>query len=168
MFKEGISKEKVGTKEFAQAVVDRLGQKPETLKPVTYTANVVESDPKPIFSTPTPQKKDLVGVDVFLDWWKGSFYGVADELGGLVEKVNGGGLKLQTIANRGVKVYPGGFSDTFTVDHWRCRFVAEGGEGQAVTHAQLISLLQRFDEAGLDVIKTENLYNFDGAKGYSA
>jgi isocitrate dehydrogenase len=91
MFKEGISKEKVGTKEFAQAVVDRLGQKPETLKPVTYTANVVESDPKPIFSTPAPQKKDLVGVDVFLDWWKGSFYGVADELGGLVEKVNGGG-----------------------------------------------------------------------------
>ncbi|MBA2620016.1 MAG: hypothetical protein H0U87_02325 [Acidobacteria bacterium] len=24
------------------------------------------------------------------------------------------------------------------------------------------------NEAGLNVIKTENLYNFDGAKGYSA
>ncbi|MEJ7698728.1 MAG: hypothetical protein WKF71_03655 [Pyrinomonadaceae bacterium] len=33
---------------------------------------------------------------------------------------------------------------------------------------QLISLLQRLSDAGLDVIKTENLYNFDGAKGYSA
>jgi len=168
MFKEGISKEKVGTKEFAQAVVDRIGQKPETLKAVTYTANVAETDRKPIFSTPLPQKKDLVGVDVFLDWWKGSFYGVADELGALVEKTNGEGLKLQSIANRGVKVYPGGFSDTFTVDHWRCRFVAEAGEGSAITHTQLISLLQRFEAAGLDVIKTENLYNFDGVKGYSA
>jgi isocitrate dehydrogenase len=31
---------------------------------------------------------------------------------------------MQTIANRGVKVYPNGMPDTFTVDHWRCRFVA--------------------------------------------
>jgi isocitrate dehydrogenase len=168
IYKEGVSKEKVGTKEFAEAVAARIGQKPETLKPVTYTANVVDADPKPIYSTPTPQKKDLVGVDVFLDWWKGSFYGVANELGALVEAVNGDGLKLQTIANRGVKVYPEGFSDTFTVDHWRCRFVADSGEGNAVTKAQVISLLQRFDAAGLDVVKTENLYNFDGAKGYSA
>lgn len=168
MYKEGISKEKVGTKEFAEAVVARLGQKPETLKPVSYAANVVESgDAKPIYTIREPQKKDLVGVDVFLDWWKGTFYGVADELGQLVEKVNGDGLQLQNIANRGVKVYPGGLPDTFTVDHWRCRFVAETGEGANVTHAQINSLLQRFDEAGLDVIKTENLYNFDGDRGYS-
>ena len=63
---------------------------------------------------------------------------------------------------------PGGQPDTFTVDHWRCRFVADTGEGNEVSHAQIVSLLQRFDANGLDVIKTENLYNFDGAKGYSA
>ncbi len=168
MFKEGTSKEKVGTREFGEAVVARLGQKPETLKAVTYAANVEDTDAKPIFSTPAPQKKDLVGVDVFLDWWTGSYYGAANELGAQVEKLNGDGLKLQTIANRGVKVYPDGFADTFTVDHWRCRFVPESGEGNTIDHKQIIALLQRFDEAGLDVIKTENLYNFDGAKGYSA
>ena len=169
MYKEGVSSEKVGTKEFAEAVVKRIGQKPETLKPVEYKADQDVSEPvKPIYTIREPQKKDLVGVDVFLDWWKGSFYGVADELGGLVEKVSGDGLKLLNIANRGVKVYPGGLPDTFTVDHWRCRFVADAGEGTAVTHGQIISLLQRFSDAGLDVIKTENLYNFDGAKGYSA
>ena len=123
---------------------------------------------KPIFSSPAPQKKELVGVDVFLDWWKGSYYGTANELGALVEAVSGDGLKLQTIANRGVKVYPGGNPDTFTVDHWRCRFVADAGEGSMVDKNQLISLQQRFNQAGLDVIKTENLYNFDGTKGYSA
>ena len=117
------------------------------------------------FATPEPHTKGFVGGDVFLDWWKGSFYGAANAL---VEAVNGPGLKLQTIANRGVKVYPEGFSDTFTVDHWRCRFVSEAGEGTEITKAQLISLLQRFDAAGLDVIKTENFYNFDGSKGYSA
>ena len=36
IFTEGKSRQKVGTREFAQAVVDRLGQNPETLKPVAY------------------------------------------------------------------------------------------------------------------------------------
>jgi isocitrate dehydrogenase len=168
MFKEGVSKEKVGTREFADAVVARLGQQPQTLKPVTYHSNVAEAEPKPIYTMPTPQRKDLVGVDIFLDWWKGSFYGVADELGAAVEAVNGDGLKLQTIANRGVKVYPGGQPDTFTVDHWRCRFISETGENDPVSNSQIISLLGRCEAAGLDVIKTENLYNFDGVKGFSA
>jgi isocitrate dehydrogenase len=168
MFKEGVSQEKAGTREFAEAVVARLGRKPEILKPVAYSPNTESIAAKPICAMPAPQKKELVGVDVFLDWWKGSFYGVAGELGELVEKLSGDGLKLQTIANRGVKVYPNGPPDTFTVDHWRCRFVSDAGEGSAVSHARIISLLRRFDEAGLDVIKTENLYNFDGARGYSA
>src|SRR5712691_7963582 len=36
IFAEGVSVQKVGTKEFAQAVVDRLGQLPQKFKPVTY------------------------------------------------------------------------------------------------------------------------------------
>ena len=36
IYKEGVSKQKVGTKEFAAAVVERVGKKPEKLKPVTY------------------------------------------------------------------------------------------------------------------------------------
>src|SRR5918997_2961504 len=38
IYKEGVSKEKVGTREFAEAVVARLGQRPETLKAVGYRA----------------------------------------------------------------------------------------------------------------------------------
>ena len=167
MYKEGISTQKVGTKEFAEAVVARIERKPEKLKAVTYTANVAETDAKPICTMPDRQTKDLVGVDVFLDWWKGAYYGVANDLGAAVEQLSGNNLKLQAIANRGVKVYPGGFSDTFTVDHWRCRFVAESGEGDAVTLRQILALLERFVVHGYDIIKTENLYNFDGVKGYS-
>ena len=36
-----------------------------------------------------------------------------------------------------------------------------------MTHAQIVSLLKRVGEAGFDFIKTENLYNFDGQRGYS-
>src|SRR5262244_1167549 len=39
IFDESVSKEKVGTKEFGQAVVQRLGKKPHTLKAVTYKQN---------------------------------------------------------------------------------------------------------------------------------
>src|SRR5258708_5773364 len=38
IFTEGISASKVGTKEFADAVIARLGQKPNRLKPVAYKA----------------------------------------------------------------------------------------------------------------------------------
>ena len=168
IFKEGVSKEKVGTREFAQAVVDRLGQKPETLKVVEYVKpeEIALADRKPIYSIREPQKKDLVGVDVFVNWWNGNFYGAAADLGPDIEKINGDGLKLVMISNRGTKVYPNGHADTFCVDHWRCRFMADN-QGDTISHQQVIDLLSRFNSAGLDFIKTEHLYNFDGQPGYS-
>ena len=70
------------------------------------------------------------------------------------------------ISNRGVKVWPGGHSETFCSDHWRCRFLPES-EGGKVSHAQVVSLLGRVAEAGYDFIKTEGLYTFDGERGFS-
>ena len=61
-------------------------------------------------------------------------------------------------------MYPGGFKETFCTDHWRCRFIF--GSGQVVTHDQIIGLLGDSPSDGLDFIKTENLYTFDGVKGY--
>lgn len=169
IFKEGVSREKVGTKEFAQAVVDRLGQKPETLKAVEYkkAEKLAEADKKPPYTIREPQKKELVGVDVFLDWWNGEYYGSGNTLGPkLEEAANGNGLKLVMISNRGTKVYPKGFEDTFCVDHWRCRFMSDN-ENEVISHQQVIDLLTRVKDGGFDFIKTEHLYNFDGEPGYS-
>ena len=163
IYKEGISKEKVGTKEFAEAVVSRLGEKPQQFKVVEYKE--VVSEPfasETAVSERSGEKKELVGVDVFLDWLKGS----AGDLGTAVSKLGGDGLKLSTMSNRGVKVWPGGHAETFCSDHWRCRFVAES-EGATVAPAQVVALLKRVSEAGYDFIKTENLYNFNGERGYS-
>jgi isocitrate dehydrogenase len=163
IYKEGISKEKVGTKEFASAVVKRLGQTPQILKAAKYkTVDADDFGRETVVSERSGSKKELVGVDVFLDWLKGS----ADVLGGAISQLSGDGLKLDMMSNRGVKVWPGGHPETFCSDHWRCRFTAPT-EGGAVSHDQIISLLQRFAVAGYDFIKTENLYNFDGERGYS-
>ncbi|HSE31733.1 MAG TPA: NADP-dependent isocitrate dehydrogenase [Pyrinomonadaceae bacterium] len=160
IYDESVSKKKVGTKEFADGVIERLGQRPQVLKAVAYKkAEPQKAGPAAVGRS---AKKDLVGVDVFLDWTKGS----ANDLGAGVNNLSGDGVKLTMISNRGVKVWPGGHAETFCSDHWRCRFLPDT-EGKTVSHAQVISLLNRVAEAGYDFIKTENLYNFDGERGFS-
>jgi isocitrate dehydrogenase len=109
------------------------------------------------------EKKELVGVDVYLEWRDGT----ADALGAAVQKVNGDGLELKRITNRGAKVWPEGLPETFCTDHWRCRFQPAQGNAQ-VSYSQIVGLLQRFADASFDVIKTDNLYTFDGKPAYSS
>jgi isocitrate dehydrogenase len=163
IYKEGVSSRKVGTREFAEAVARRMGQVPRTLKTARYKSVEAEASGA-IFSTraKSRSRKDLVGVDVFLDWSQGS----ADELGESITRLNGDGIKLTMMSNRGVKVWPGGHAETFCSDHWRCRFLSEQ-DGDPISHPQIVALLKRFADAGFDFIKTENLYNFDGERGYS-
>jgi isocitrate dehydrogenase len=162
IFKEGISKQKVGTKEFAEAVVARLGRKPQQLKEASYS-----KAPKQTVDHKTAEtrssKKELVGVDVFFHWKQRN----PVEFGKKLEGFNGDGLKLTSLSNRGVKVYPHGFEETFCTDHWRAGFMSDK-DNAPVTHQQIVNLLDRLGKSGLDFIKIENLYTFDGQKGYVA
>src|SRR5881227_3231492 len=102
IFDETVSKQKVGTKEFANAVVERLGKRPNTLKAVTYKEeDIAEVYGETIVKERSDTKKELVGVDVFLDWLKGS----PDNLGEALSKIPPDGLQLVMISNRGVKVW---------------------------------------------------------------
>jgi isocitrate dehydrogenase len=158
IYKEGVSKQKVGTREFAQAVVERLGQQPQTLKAVKYNAGGGEL-PAAAAVSAAHARKDTLGVDVFLDWTKGT----PDELAAQLQALTND-LKLDVIHNRGIKVWPEGLPETFCSDHWRCRFTAGG---DPIAHSQIVALLQRLSDAGLDFIKTENLCAFDGKPAYS-
>jgi isocitrate dehydrogenase len=162
LYKQGVSRERAGTQAFAQAVVARLGQQPQTFRPVQYQAQ--EDDVAlPTFVPRPPAKRDLVGVDVFLDYEDRAPQQLGDSLSAVG---NSDGLKLVMVTNRGVKVYPGGFPETFCTDHWRCRFMAEQ-DGQPVSTRQVLDLFRRVSDAGFEIIKTENLFNFDGQPGYS-
>jgi isocitrate dehydrogenase len=163
IFKEGTSRQMVGTREFAEAVIERLGQTPQTLKKISYaqTGEMISTKYNPMIDE-TAIRKEKVGVDVFLEWNGGS----SDDLGAIIEGANGDDLKLVMITNRGVKVFPNGMPETFCTDHWRCRFMAAEKEA-AVTNAQILNLLIRVDRIGLDIIKTETLCTFDGEAGYS-
>ena len=133
---------------------------PQILKARQYRKS--EESPSRDASERKAQQKELVAVDVFLDWTKGS----PNDLGDGLSKVNLDAVKLTMISNRGVKVWPGGHKETFCSDHWRCRFLTES-DGGKVAHAQVVALLGRFADAGYDFIKTEGLYTFDGERGFS-
>lgn len=159
IYKEGVSKRKVGTKAFAEAVIANLGQKPQQLKPVAYSSDKTLRLPK--YVRKAPAHKELVGVDLFVHW-NGTD---AEKLALILNQIELPDVKLSMITNRGIKVYPDGFPETFCTDHWRCRFKPRGSE--LLKKVQIIELLDRAHQAGIDIIKTENLYHFDGKAAYS-
>ena len=72
---------------------------------------------------------------------------------------------MSLITNRGIKVWPNGFDETFCTDHWRCRYIAK--DGIEPSKSKIVDILQSAIINEVDAIKTENLYTFDGVRGYS-
>jgi isocitrate dehydrogenase len=163
LYKENVSKEKVGTSGFADAVISRLGQRPQKLEAVHYDEGL-NHQVQGSYSKAVPAKKDLVGVDIFLHW-NGEDRD-PNVLGEILSKITSGPFKNNLITNRGVKVYPDGLPETFCTDHWRCRFTSENMDLPG-DYKNVIALSQRISDLGLDIIKTENLCRFDGERAFS-
>jgi isocitrate dehydrogenase len=158
IYKEGTSKARLGTAEFAAAVIARLGQKPSSLQPVDYSKSAANFQIK---VTPKPAaKKELMGVDVFLHTNDRN----PDQLAEAIQSATQGALSLSMITNRGTKVWPNGFPETFCTDHWRCRFKNHS----TIAYDDVLQLLSGLHEKGLAIIKTENLYHFDGEPAFTA
>lgn len=159
IYEEGKSQEKVGTREFAQAVIKNLGEKPKQLKPVSYAANSkVVTLHNPREST---EKRTLVGVDVFV-YAKES----ASAFERKIKSVTPPALSLTMISNRGVRVWPEGQPETFCIEQWRCRYMRP--KKAPVSQEEIFQLLHQLGQAGYDIIKTEHLYLFEGAAGFSS
>ncbi len=159
VYKENLSKEKVGTKEFAEAVIRNLGKTPEQLKPVSYQSRP-SSSPKKLSLQP-PETRQLVGIDVFI------YHAPPLELFfSSISKIAIGPLTLTMVTNRGTRVWPQGHPETFCIEQWRCRYLIKGT--RFPTQKDLLQVLQAFDRINLDIIKTEHLYQYDGKPGYSS
>jgi len=153
----GEAVEVVGTAAFARAVAMRLGRAPSRLKPVRL------ADARPLtipgYRRAPAADKRLVGIDVFVHERDSDPARLAARL----RAHSVPGLALQMITNRGVKVWPDGFPETFCTDHWRCRFLGDG----PILPALPVTLLASLVDGEIDVIKTENLCTFDGLPGYA-
>ena len=73
------------------------------------------------------------------------------------------GRDLVTVLRAHDPSRPGGMPETFCPDNVRCRFMGAPG----LTSRDVIALLSRVADQGVEVVKTEYLRNFDGIAGYT-
>ncbi|MCB1109728.1 MAG: NADP-dependent isocitrate dehydrogenase [Chlamydiia bacterium] len=158
IYKNAVSKEKVGTQEFAAAVIQRLGQAPSQLKAASYAGK--KSALKPFTRKTIQTKRVLVGIDIYLHSNE-----TMENLQKELLSHNYGSYEIEMISNRGARVYPDGMPETFCIDQWRVRFRPKSGAAKQKDFLELFELL---DSEGFDIIKTEHLYDFDGKPGYSS
>lgn len=163
IFQEGISVKKVGTKEFGDEIIKNIGKIPAKFAVAKYQDFEFDnnggsdyddvSNPSEFFGS---AKKKLVGADVFVH--------AACTNSDIAQKLKKLNCKLQlsTIASRGLTVYPVNTDSKTVSDHWVCRFVADD-----ITNSDILQLLNEINAIGVDFIKTESLYEFDGIRSYS-
>jgi isocitrate dehydrogenase len=157
---DAYTKKRVGTQEFADAVIDRL----EVGRHDEHSPALI-SLPHQQFPTPMTDSlvsnKALVGVDIFLEALRPDL----EALAMLLKQTCGTQFTLSLITNRGIKVWPDGSKETLHTDHWRCRF--KFNTTTTPSNEAICALLKQIDAAGLQWIKLENLYSFSGIHGYS-
>jgi isocitrate dehydrogenase len=161
IYNERVSSKKVGTKEFALEVIKRLGEKPLKLPAISYP-EIKELTKEYQPNIDNSEKKQLVGVDVYLDWQ-------GNDLSLLVEQINkeaDGELKLQMISSKGLMIWPNNNLTKLDGDYFSLRFVPNN-QAKTTTHTEVIYLLNKIQSLGLDFVQTENLYSFGDKIGFS-
>lgn len=147
----------LNTKEFTQAVIERLGQVPEKLPKATSSGKVAMDMTNVCRACQVTQDKKQVGVDVFVDSLL-----PYEELGEVIKNASTDKLQFELMSSRGMKVYPGGGVVAPDSDFWRCRFY-----GDSLTSSDVYKVLQLIEKSGISWVKIENLYNYDGVRGFS-
>jgi len=158
IYNESLSRQKVSTSDFGKAVIENLGAKPKRLQPASPCKDS-KLIPVRFSKSAQPAKKVLDGVDVFICSANKNPEALAQKLHQAVADLD---WNLIYITNRGIKVYPNPLPETFCTDHWRCRWTKKSARPE-----NILNLLTKINQAGLEVIKTENLYSFDGSPAYS-
>lgn len=161
IYREGLSKVRAGTREFADAVIARLGMKPLVFAPVEYSREIQKGFDIRVSPIPAARKQ-LVGFDLFLDAPGQSPAVIGEQL----KALDTPGLGIAFISNRGLKVWPDGLPESFCTAHWRCRFKAANLD-TGIEHNLVWEFMKKVSDLGFEVIKTENLYTFDGKRGYT-
>jgi isocitrate dehydrogenase len=155
-----MSKQKVGTMGFAKAVVERLGQFPDRFPGVRYKPRENTAPIRAVMK-PETEKRELVGMDLFVYWRDQPI----NELGDILRTCDTDALELKMISCKGLKVWPDTEHNMDVTDRYRCRYRGTSKDG-VVTHEQLAELLSKVAAAGVDFLKIENLFMFDDKPGF--
>lgn len=159
IYKEGVSKKKVGTEEFTNAVIDNLGKKPSNFKAVKYEATEKAEEKEVTYELST-EEPEIFGVDVCV-----RFDESADALAEKLESITTDKLKLKIIDFRGLKVWPkgDGTPDVPNGEMYRARYRAES----ETDYVEIVELLDKITTAKIAICQTHTVYMYGEKKGYS-
>jgi isocitrate dehydrogenase len=165
IFSTEFSREKVGTQAFAEAVIARLGKTPSHFKPADYKPGAyakIECYGEKLHSH---SKKELVGVDVYID---NALDIPAEELAARLSPLKSP-LELIIITSRGLKIWPNSSIESPYLRHCCFRFQSSKDLKQlkTITQDDIIRLLTEMNGLSFEIVKTENLYTFDGHLGFT-
>ena len=135
------------TSEFTDAIVANLGTPSSDLKVVAQ-----QQAPQTQAKEAISEVWTLVGADVFVEH---------DGLPTMPLQV--GPFTLKLMSNRGTKVWPGELPDILLVDHFRCRYIADG----EISREDVLQLLSTVTAAGMKWVHVELLHQAAGEARYS-
>ena len=147
------------TTEFTDTVISNLGKRSRMSAPREYKKLAPLTNDRKVSTVGTRQRR-VVGVDIYVE--------SDDQPAALAESIQritaGLPVKLELIANRGSSVFPNTERKVSLVDHYRCRFVCDGGGD--LSDAELLSLLARVGEVH-PWMHVEKLQQFNGADAFT-
>jgi isocitrate dehydrogenase len=162
IYNDKISKRKLSTKEFTEEVITRLGQKPSNFKSADY--QVAKESSKKVESVINfSETKQLVGVDIVLNWRGNNVQELADKV---LQSIKDHSLGLQMISVKGLKVWPEAGNLIVNSDEWNLRFVSKL-DNKNVIASEVIELLKLLDAAKIEFVRSNNLYLFNDSLGFS-
>ena len=176
VYNSQTSKKKVGTKEFTQAVIANLGQKPSQLPVAEFSATAKKTEIKSEKKAVVVSTKSLIGFDLFIDWQKD----FADLLASL-KQMESEKLEVKMISAKGLLLWP--LLDQHMMPNYNkgltvLRFIGKGITGKSsneildatksISHQDIIEMLSVLNEKKFDFVKYEGLYLFDGKPGYTS
>ncbi|HUQ20270.1 MAG TPA: NADP-dependent isocitrate dehydrogenase [Gemmatimonadaceae bacterium] len=148
------------TEEFADAIISNLGKTSDTSMSTDYEAVKLPPRREEVAAVSVTERL-VTGIDVYIETTL-----QPQDLGDqLMVDTAGASLTLQTITNRGNKVYPAETTMVSLIDHYRCRFLAKSRRSD-VGDAEILALLTRIGE-NHRWMHVEKLYLFDGDDGFS-
>jgi isocitrate dehydrogenase len=172
---EGNSKKKVGTKEFTQEVIARLGEKPAKL-PIANFSMTKQTAIKSEKINQITSVKSFIGFDLFIDW-QSEF----DDLLALLKTMESEKLEVKMVSAKGLMLWP--LIDKHMMPNYAkgltvLRFIGKGITGKSsneiidatksISHLDMIEMLSVLEQKKIDFVKYEGLYLFDGKPGFTS
>ena len=152
------SKQKLSTKEFTNAVIKNLGSEPKLLKSIKSGPSTI-IDTNISLSEQSSDDTKRIGIDLYLlDHSKNP-----EEVAAKFTNIEN--IKLNSIAQRGLLVWPNSESEEFNKNMMRLRFLTNNK--QPLSSQQLAEIIGLVERNGFEITMINSLYSYDDIEGFS-